>query len=79
MINNLPPSPPKIIPSYLCKTNFKGYYKHKRSNVVINGNIDSVHKYISAKMKSMEITDLRNEVETLKHLVQKLLSGEQNR
>lgn len=72
----LPPLPPKIIPSYLCKTDHKGYYKHKRSNVVINGNSDNAQKYISDKMKSLELTTLRDEVETLKTLVNRLLSGE---
>lgn len=73
-MTHLPPKPPELIPTYLVKTNFNGYYKHKKSNVIINGNLDELNTYVSNKLKSVEMTTLRGEVEKLKELVGRLLS-----
>lgn len=64
---------PSQIPTYLNKTNVNGLFKHKKSNVVINGNLDEYRAYVNSKKRSEEMRALTDKLHNLETMVKRLL------
>lgn len=57
----------------LNKTKIPGYLKDEKNGVVVNTNGESLRQAIAARNKSLELNKLKEELDDIKLMLQKLL------